>query len=64
MCEEFQVLINGVDGDVVSVADWKAGTEYRQPLSQNHKVVKYFWNTIEKMSNKDRGRLLKFVTGS
>ena len=58
------MILNGVESGNINVEDWKKGTQYREPYKEDHKVVKWFWNLVELMNPREKGRLLKFVTGS
>lgn len=53
-----------MDGDSISLDDWQNGTEYKEPYNAEHRVIKYFWSTVAKMTGREKMRLLKFVTGS
>ncbi|KAK3108116.1 hypothetical protein FSP39_001521 [Pinctada imbricata] len=48
----------------IDVKDWRKHTEYRSGYHDQHQVIQWFWNAIEKFDNERRLRLLQFVTGT
>ncbi|KAF8357395.1 hypothetical protein PRIPAC_92390 [Pristionchus pacificus] len=48
----------------VDLDDWQNWTEYKGGYSAHHVVIRWFWETVEEMSNADRLKLLQFVTGT
>lgn len=61
---ELELLMCGVPD--INVADWMNHTEYigeYKKLGGRHKVIKWFWKSVESMANEERVRLLQFVTG-
>ncbi|CAK9044127.1 E3 ubiquitin-protein ligase HACE1 (HECT domain and ankyrin repeat-containing E3 ubiquitin-protein ligase 1) (HECT-type E3 ubiquitin transferase HACE1) [Durusdinium trenchii] len=60
--EDFDSLLFG--NDEIDVQDWKRSTKYDGPgAAERTKVVKWFWDAVAAMSNRDRRLLLRFVTG-
>ena len=47
----------------ISVAALKKSTRYDSSLSEKSKAVQIMWEALEKFSNKDRSRFLRFITG-
>jgi len=47
----------------ISVEALKKSTRYDSSLSEKSKVVQIMWEALEKFSNKDRSRFLRFITG-
>lgn len=49
----------------IDVVDWRKNTEYRSGYHDQHPVIIWFWQTVErKFDNEQRLRLLQFVTGT
>ncbi|GMT20872.1 hypothetical protein PFISCL1PPCAC_12169, partial [Pristionchus fissidentatus] len=48
----------------IDLDDWLNWTEYKGGYSEHHVVIRWFWDTVEEMSNADRLKLLQFVTGT
>ncbi|XP_062613683.1 E3 ubiquitin-protein ligase HECW2-like [Saccostrea cucullata] len=48
----------------IDVKDWRKNTEYRSGYHDQHQVIQWFWQAIEKFDNERRLRLLQFVTGT
>ncbi|KAL5473648.1 hypothetical protein EMCRGX_G028156 [Ephydatia muelleri] len=48
----------------INLEDWKANTVYCGGYSAQHKVITWFWETVESYSNEQQLRLLQFVTGT
>ncbi|VDI22521.1 E3 ubiquitin-protein ligase HECW2 [Mytilus galloprovincialis] len=48
----------------IDVKDWRRNTEYRSGYHDQHPVIQWFWQAIEKFDNERRLRLLQFVTGT
>ena len=60
--EDFDSLLCGKDE--IDVADWKQNTSYEgQGAPGRTKLVKWFWDSVTSMSNKERKLLLRFATG-
>ena len=48
----------------IDVSDWRKNTEYRSGYHDQHPVIKWFWDAIERFTNEQRLRLIQFVTGT
>ncbi|XP_022917430.1 E3 ubiquitin-protein ligase HECW2 isoform X5 [Onthophagus taurus] len=48
----------------IDLSDWRQNTEYRGGYHDQHPVVVWFWQAIERFTNEQRLRLLQFVTGT
>ncbi|KAF4518156.1 hypothetical protein B566_EDAN007847 [Ephemera danica] len=59
---ELELVIAGTAE--IDLADWRKNTEYRSGYHDNHPVIQWFWQAIERFSNEQRLRLLQFVTGT
>lgn len=57
---ELQMLISGGE-NTVNLEDWKNNVSYGGYFDDDI-TVKYFWEVVEEMDSKERGRLIKFVT--
>lgn len=66
--EEIQLLLCGSDDHRIDVDVLKSVTKYigwRSPEdATNSKIVTWFWDHMKKISNKEKKKLLIFVTGS
>jgi hypothetical protein len=62
--QEFDLLLCGVPE--IELTDWMKNTEYLGEytrLGERHPVIRWFWLSVEEMSQEERVRLLHFVTG-
>lgn len=59
---ELELVIAGTAE--IDINDWRINTEYRSGYHDNHQVIIWFWQVIEKFTNEQRLRLLQFVTGT
>ncbi|XP_041977809.1 E3 ubiquitin-protein ligase HECW2 isoform X4 [Aricia agestis] len=59
---ELELVIAGAPE--LDVGDWRANTEYRGGYHDNHPVVHWFWQAIDRFTNEQRLRLVQFVTGT
>ncbi|CAD6188549.1 unnamed protein product [Caenorhabditis auriculariae] len=60
--DQLRVALSGnMELDLV---DWRSNTSYKGGYFDGHVVIKWFWETVEQLSNAERLRLLLFVTGS
>ncbi|BFZ01841.1 hypothetical protein BsWGS_04881 [Bradybaena similaris] len=48
----------------IDITDWRRNTDYRSGYHDQHPVIQWFWEAIEKFDNERQLRLLQFVTGS
>lgn len=60
--DELELLING--RPFIDLEDWKMYTEYREPYNINHKIVIWFWEILNELSQKELSNLLMFATGA
>ncbi|GLA19421.1 hypothetical protein AnigIFM62618_007092 [Aspergillus niger] len=65
---ELQTLVSGDSGDI-DVADLRRNTLYGGVYTigddkEEHPTVKLFWEVMEKMSNEERQKVLRFVTST
>jgi len=60
--EELELTLCGVPS--IDIQDWKNNCEYRGELSAKHKVVAWFWEVLENMTQEQLADLLLFVTGT
>ncbi|XP_030753994.1 E3 ubiquitin-protein ligase HECW2 isoform X2 [Sitophilus oryzae] len=59
---ELELVIAGTAE--IDLVDWRNNTEYRGGYHDQHPVVVWFWQAIERFTNEQRLRLLQFVTGT
>ncbi|XP_056635236.1 E3 ubiquitin-protein ligase HECW2-like isoform X2 [Diorhabda sublineata] len=59
---ELELVIAGTAE--IDLMDWRHNTEYRGGYHDQHPVVIWFWQAIERFTNEQRLRLLQFVTGT
>ena len=60
--DELELLLNG--RPFIDVDEWKSFTEYKEPYNANHIVIKWFWEILSELSQKELSNLLLFATGS
>lgn len=60
--EELELLVCGLPS--VDVDDWKKHMRYFGEFNAKHKVVRWFFECVKEFNNEDRGKLLRFTTGS
>ena len=60
--DEFELILNG--RPYIDVEEWKIFTEYKEPYNNNHYIVKWFWEILNDLSQKELSNLLLFSTGS
>ncbi|XP_019853444.1 PREDICTED: E3 ubiquitin-protein ligase HACE1-like [Amphimedon queenslandica] len=58
---ELELLLSGLPD--IDVKDWIKNTDYNG-YSEEHPVIKWFWEVVEMMDKKTLAILLQFVTGS
>ena len=44
--------------------DWKNNTEYAEPYNKEHKIIKWFWEIVYTLDQKQLSNLLMFSTGT
>ena len=59
---ELELLLNG--RPFIDIDEWKSYTEYKAPYNENHMVIKWFWEILAELSQKELSNLLLFATGS
>ncbi|XP_065916670.1 E3 ubiquitin-protein ligase HACE1-like isoform X2 [Dysidea avara] len=62
---ELELLMSGLPE--IDPDDWEANAEYSGGdggYTEDHPVIKWFWELVHEYSQKDRALLLQFVTGS
>ena len=47
----------------INVQDWKENTQYRGEFSESHRVIKWFWEVLGKLTQEELRKFLKFCTG-
>ena len=60
--DELELILNG--RPYIDVEEWKLFTVYKAPYSPNHRVIKWFWEIMEKLEQVELSNLLMFCTGS
>ena len=59
---ELELILNG--RPFIDVEEWKSYTEYKGIYNENHYVIKWFWEILSELSQKELSNLLLFSTGS
>eukprot|EP00954_Amorphochlora_amoebiformis_P004149 322552-Amorphochlora_amoeboformis.AAC.2 len=59
--QELELLICGLPD--IDINDLKANTEYKG-LPASSELIRWFWNTVEDMSQEEKALLVQFVTGT
>ena len=60
--DQLELLLNG--RPFIDIEDWKLFTEYREPYKSDHYIIKWFWEILSQLSQKQLSNLLMFSTGS
>jgi len=60
--DEFELILNG--RPFIDIEEWKIFTEYKEPYNTNHYIIKWFWEILNNLSQKELSNLLLFSTGS
>ena len=60
--DELELIING--RPYIDVDDWYLNTVYKEPYNSKHPVIKWFWEIIFDLSQKELSNLLMFSTGT
>ena len=60
--DEFELLLNG--RPFIDIDEWKIFTEYKEPYNANHYIIKWFWDILKNLNQKELSNLLLFSTGS
>ena len=59
---EFELLVCGQP--FIDVNDWNKNSVYKGDYNKNHRLVKWFWDEVYKLSQDDLRKLLQFSTGT
>ena len=59
---ELELLLNG--RPFIEVEEWKSNTEYKGQYNAEHFVIKWFWEILSELSQKELSNILLFATGS
>jgi len=59
---ELEELINGKP--VIDVKDWKSNTEYKEPYTNKHRVIRWFWQAVNTYNQTQLSHLVLFSTGT
>ena len=59
---ELELLLNG--RPFIDCQEWKSFTVYKEPYNENHQVIKWFWEVLSNLSQKELSNFLLFSTGS
>ena len=60
--DELELLING--RPFIDIEDWRSNTVYKAPYNVNHQLIKWFWEILNDLSQKELSNLLLFSTGA
>lgn len=60
--EELEFILCG--NPIINVTEWHSSTIYRGEFNNNHQVIRWFWEVLEELSQKDLRDLLTYVTGT
>ena len=60
--DEFELILNG--RPFIDIEEWKIFTEYKEPYNSNHYIIKWFWEILNILTQKELSNLLLFSTGS
>jgi E3 ubiquitin-protein ligase NEDD4 len=59
---EFEMILYGVP--FIDLKEWRENSTYKQPYSENHQVIKWFWKCMETFDQDQLAHILHFCTGS
>ena len=59
--DQLELILNG--RPFIDIEDWKQFTEYREPYNKDHYLIKWFWEILYELSQKQLSNLLMFSTG-
>ena len=59
---ELELILNG--RPFIDVEEWRSYTVYKSPYKEEHKVIKWFWEILSQLSQKQLSNLLLFATGA
>jgi hypothetical protein len=60
--DELELLING--RPYIDIEEWRMFTDYKEPFNNNHRVINWFWEILNELSQKELSNLLMFSTGA
>ena len=60
--DELELLING--RPYIDIEEWRMFTDYKEPYNNNHRVINWFWEILNELSQKELSNLLMFSTGA
>ena len=60
--DEFDLILNGKPS--IDLDEWKYSTQYKIPYNRSHKVIKWFWEVLGELTQKQLSNFLMFSTGS
>ena len=60
--DEFELILNG--RPFIDIEEWKIFTEYNEPYNANHYIIKWFWDILKDLNQKELSNILLFSTGS
>ena len=60
--DELELIING--RPFIDVEDWHSNTIYKEPYNVHHQIIKWFWDIVSDLSQKELSNLLMFSTGT
>ena len=60
--DELELVLNG--RPFIDIEDWHLNTIYKEPYNKGHQVIKWFWDIISDLSQKELSNLLMFSTGT
>ena len=60
--DEFELILNG--RPFIDIEEWKIFTEYKEPYNANHYIIKWFWDILKDLNQKELSNILLFSTGS
>jgi len=59
---ELELILNG--RPFIDVEEWKSNTIYKAPYKENHRVIRWFWEILNQLPQKELSNLLLFATGA
>ena len=59
---ELELILNG--RPFIDLEEWKLYTIYKSPYNKDHQVIKWFWEILSELSQKELSNLLLFSTGA
>jgi hypothetical protein len=59
---ELELILNG--RPFIDVEEWQSFTAYKPPYNKDHKVIKWFWEILSQLPQKELSNLLLFASGA